>query len=116
MDRELALAGIDLQDLMQRLMGNTTLVRVVIKKFVADPTYQKLLDAMDAGDMKGAEMACHSLKGMCGNLSLKELFELFQEQLKYFRTGEPAKAVAMQQQIAPLYAMAIAHMNAWLEQ
>lgn len=111
---ELTLAGIDQEDLMKRLMGNTALVRILVKKFLEDQNHEKLLAAMDAGDLNEAEHACHTLKGMCGNMSLTRLFDLYMTQLTHFRQGRPAEALAMRDEIDTAYRSATAHMSAWL--
>lgn len=112
--RELLLAGMDWPDLMQRLMNNEGLVPLFVRKFLADSTYDQLVAAIAAGDMKQAELACHSLKGVCGNLSLKELFGLFQDQLHLFRAGESAQAISMMDEIVTAYEKATSHMRLWL--
>ncbi len=115
-NQELELAGIDVKEMLDRLMNNTKLVKVVIAKFLEDQTYQKLVDAVENGDMKTAEFACHSLKGVCGNLSLKALFSLTQEQLRLFREGDTDAAVAMMDEITLKYETAVLHLRQWLTQ
>ncbi len=107
-------AGIDMDSLLKRLMGNASLVRMFIKKFTEDRNVEKLSAAFAEQDMKAAEMASHTLKGMCGNLSLTELFALFTEQVNLLRAGEYAKAEAMMAQIQCTYDHAISEMKAWL--
>ncbi len=115
-DRELELAGIQVNELMDRFMNNTRLIKMVIGKFLEDQTYNKLRTAVECGDLQSAEFACHSLKGVCGNLSLKVLFALTQEQLRLFRTGEGAAAMAMMSQITEHYEAATMHLQQWLAQ
>ncbi len=113
---ELTLAGIDVKELLDRFMNNTALVKLVITKFLADNTLSQLKDAVAQGDMKAAEFACHSLKGVCGNLSLKQLFAMLQSQLALFRSGQAAEACAMTQDICQEYAGAVQHLQLWLSQ
>ncbi len=114
-NQELILAGIEVRELMDRLMNNDKLVKMIIGKFLQDSTYSQLCTAVANGDMQAAEFACHSLKGVCGNLSLKNLFAQLQEQLRLFRAGEPEKAVAMMADITENYEKAIIHLNIWLQ-
>ena len=113
-EQELILAGVDVKDMMARFMNNERLAKMIVGRFVQDTTYNQLCNAIAAGDMKAAEFACHTLKGICGNLSLKELFELFQEQLRLFRSGEAPRAVAMMAQLGPEYDRALTHLKQWL--
>ncbi len=112
---KLTKAGIDVDGLINRLMGNASLVRVFIKKFVEDTTFENLKKAFDDNDMKAAEMASHTLKGMCGNLSLGELYGLFTEQVNHIRSGEYKKAEEMMPELVELYNNSIGYMNSFLE-
>ncbi len=113
-DLELIQAGIDMDDLLNRLMGNKALIRILVRKFLEDKNHETLLAAMDAGDLTAAEHACHTLKGMCGNMSLTRLFELYMTQLTHFRQGNPDEALAMRNEIDTAYRHATAHMRVWL--
>ncbi len=115
-NKELELAGVDVSELLDRFMNNARLVKMVIGKFLEDPTHTKLQAAVESGDLEAAEFACHSLKGVCGNLSLKTLFALTQEQLRLFRTGDGAGAMAMMPQISEQYRSATEHLRLWLAQ
>ncbi len=111
---ELISAGIDVDDFLNRIMQNTTLVKVFITKFLEDGNFDDLVDAIKRGDMKSAEGYCHTLKGMCGNMSLLELFRLLQAQLDCFRSGEYDRAISFMPQITVLYMNATNHMRIWL--
>ncbi len=107
-------AGIDMDDFLKRLMGNEMLVKRFIQKFVQDENFTKLVAAFDQEDVKAAEMASHTLKGMCGNLSIKELYMLFTEQVRRIRSGEYAEAKAMMPEITACYQRAVDGMSAFL--
>ncbi len=113
MNRQLELAGIDVNDMMARFMNNEKLAKMIVSKFIQDQTYVQLCQAISQGDMKAAEFACHTLKGVAGNLSLKNLFAMLQEQLRLFRAGEPERAVAMMDQISREYEQAVEHLKVW---
>ncbi len=114
--QELELAGIDVAEMLERFMNNTGLTRMIVGKFLSDKTYMQLKEAVERGDMKDAEFACHSLKGVSGNLSLKKLFELTQEQLRLFRAGETTAAAAMMDKVTAEYEAAVHHLRLWLDQ
>ncbi len=113
-ETELILAGIDMDDLMKRLMGNQALVRILVKKFLEDKNHETLLAALSADNLTAAEHACHTLKGMCGNMSLRHLFDLYMTQLTHFRQGRPDDARAMMEEIDAAYRQATSHMQRWL--
>jgi HPt (histidine-containing phosphotransfer) domain-containing protein len=66
----LTAAGIDVDGALERFMNNEALLERFLRKFPADPNYEKLTAAFATGDHEEALTASHTLKGMCGNLSL----------------------------------------------
>ncbi len=113
---QLTAAGIHVEELMNRLMGNGSLIRLFVCKFMEDQNYANLRAAFAEGDMKKAEYASHTLKGMCGNMSLDTLYGLFSKQVNLIRRGEYAAAEGMMGDIHAAYATAITHMQAWLDE
>ncbi len=109
-------AGVDMDSLLQRLMGNASLARVFIKKFTEDKTFEKLQAAFEQQDLHQAEMASHTLKGMCGNLSLTELYGAFSEQTNLLRSGDHRKAEAMMDSLTVKYRHSLEMMQAWLSE
>ncbi len=110
----LALAGMDTDDLLKRLMGNAKLVNIFVGKFLVDKNYDTLVAAVAKGDREGAEAASHTLKGICGNLSLTSLYTQFTEQVRLMRAGEWEKAVAMMPEIEATYANTTFHLRQWM--
>lgn len=101
--QRLADVGIDVDDALNRFMGNESMFERFLGKFTADANYQKLLDALDAHDEEAALAASHTLKGVCGNLSMTKLFELLTDQVKAFRDGDFDGAAAMMDKITAVY-------------
>lgn len=99
----LAQAGIDVDEALERVMGNEMLFDRLLDMFLDDPNFAKLKDAIAEKDEDGAIAAVHSLKGTCGNLSMKPLFELTNSQLGLFRQGAWDEAVAMMPRIEESY-------------
>ena len=60
-------------------MGNEALYTKMLKKFLNDGTFASLTKAVSENDGKIALEASHTLKGICGNLSIDTLYELFQD-------------------------------------
>ena len=87
----LTAAGIDVDGALERFL----------RKFPADPNYEKLTAAFAAGDYEEALTASHTLKGMCGNLSLTVLFSLLSRQVDLLRAEDWDGAAALLAEIGP---------------
>ena len=102
-NERLTAAGIDTASALERMMGNEALLERFLKRFLDDTNYEKLTQAIAAGDEEAALTAAHTLKGLCGNLSMTVLFDLFTRQVAAFRAGDWAGATAMMQEISAAY-------------
>ena len=91
--------GIDVNDAMGRFMNSDAMFIKFLKKFPLNTDPEELKKAIEAGDHEAALAHSHSLKGVCGNLSMKELFDLFNEQVSLYRAGKPEEADAMMPEI-----------------
>ena len=111
MDREqmekLAAADINSGGAMARLMGSVALYKKYMEMFVQDRTYFDLCRAVSAGDWRQAQDASHTLKGICGNLSMTVLYKLFSSQVTLLREGRSGEAAALMPQIDDAYAKAV---------
>lgn len=67
--------GLDFDAVLSRLV-NEKLVQKFALKFLDDPSFQNLKDALDSKDVETAFRAAHTLKGVCLNPSSKDLTEL----------------------------------------
>ncbi len=114
--KELEEAGIDIASLTERLMGNKALIKRFMGRFVENEDYSALVQAIKASDWKSACAAAHTLKGMCGNLSMVGLFDLFSQQVALLRAGENEKACALMIGIAEKYENTISHISRWLDE
>ena len=59
--------GLDFDAVLSRLI-NERLVQKFALKFLDDPSFQNLKDALDSKDVETAFRAAHTLKGVCLNL------------------------------------------------
>ena len=96
-------AGVDMEDAMQRFLDNIDFVETFVKKLATDERYDKLLVALEKGDVKEAFELAHTLKGMIGNLSLRELYEKDCEITEYLRAGDIESARKMEPELTELY-------------
>ena len=103
MKQELMGIGVDLNEVMERFMGNEALLERFLKKFPLDENFRKMEEAVATGDCQGAFTACHTLKGVTGNLSLKSLFDLVKIQVEFFRAGDFEKGAEMMPRIKEVY-------------
>ena len=76
----------DYNDIMQRL-GKEELVIRFSKKFLNDPSFKELKEAMQEDDMEKAFRAIHTLKGVCMNLSFISLLEVSKTLTEALRPG-----------------------------
>lgn len=67
--------GIEYEDGLARFVGNVALYEKFLKQFPDDPCYKQLKEALDKQDIDTAFQAAHTLKGVTGNLSMKDLYD-----------------------------------------
>ena len=80
-------------------MGNEALYTKMLKKFLNDGTFASLTKAVSENDGKTALEASHTLKGICGNLSIDTLYELFSRQVILMRADKWNEAYSMMTEI-----------------
>ncbi len=108
MVKELVEAGIDVEAAAERFMGNMAAFVKFLKKFPADPNYAKLEEAVGNDEPEKALSAAHTLKGVCGNLSIIPLHGLFTKQVEHIRANEWKRAVGVMKEIRMEYERVIA--------
>ena len=103
----LTAAGVNVDEALERFMGSEAMLERFLKKFPADKGFAALTEALEAGDHEGAVNAAHTLKGLCGNLSIKPLFAGFDRQVTLMRAGDWDAAAAMMPQLTENYNRAL---------
>lgn len=94
----LAELAIDKNRIQQTFSGNMNLYKRFLVKFVNDPTFTSLCDAVESNDLHAIEIAAHTLKGITGNLGLEPLFNFSTDILSCTRNGnESGIALLMEQ-------------------
>lgn len=96
-------AGIDVDSVLERFMGNEALMERFLKKFEQDPCYHDLLDAVQKQDAQQAFTASHTLKGVSANLSMTQLYDLTTKQVDLLRDDKAQEAFALMPQIQAVY-------------
>lgn len=95
--------GIDINAGVERFMGNEDLYERFLHKFADDVTYSELIAAFSENNCKAAFNAAHTLKGVCGNLSLVRLYELAARMTEYLRSGDMDMAKSMTEDLSAAY-------------
>ena len=80
--------GADVDSGLARCMNNEAFYIRMVKLALSDPSgIEKLGAALEAGDVKPAFEAAHSLKGVYANLSLTPVFDPMSELTEILRSG-----------------------------
>lgn len=82
--------GGDFHEVTARL-GGERMVDKFIRRFPEDPSYRNLSDARASGDVGGAFLAAHTLKGLASTLGLSDLYSAASELTEVLR---PKKKMA----------------------
>ena len=88
-------------------MQNEPFMIRLLQKFLLDPTYVRLATAISSADMPTATEAAHTMKGMCGNLSMDQLFQLLEQQLAALRAGDLEEGSRIMPSITHAYDAAV---------
>ena len=80
------LIGGNYAEAKSRLMNDKLVSRFIIK-FLDDTSYAQLMEGWEAGDGEAIFRASHTMKGVCGNLALTELFETADTITEAYREG-----------------------------
>lgn len=80
-------AGLQVDEALERLMGSEDLLRRLLTRFLSDPSYPSLVRALSDGEQTAAFRFAHTLKGVCGNLSMTELGGLVSQQVEFLRSA-----------------------------
>ncbi|WP_407382935.1 Hpt domain-containing protein [Ruminococcus sp.] len=77
--------GADTKEGLGRCYGNEALYLRLVGMIPAEANFEKLSQALNAGDLDAAFEAAHALKGVLGNLSLTPMYETCSELTELLR-------------------------------
>ena len=100
---KLRAAGVDVENALGRFMNNEALMERFMKRFLQDANFERLKAEIKNGNRQGAYEASHTLKGVCGNLSMTELYRLFGRQVEAFKGDRWDEAAGMLDEIETEY-------------
>ena len=90
---------LDLAGSLKRFSNMEPLYKKYLKKFVAEPTFATFLtDIKDPSNLEAIEVSAHTMKGICGNLGLKTLFDNYNAIVSDVRTNAGGNLSALSQQ------------------
>ena len=107
--------GIDVDGMLERCRGNEMLLARLLKTFPADTSHARLAEAFEHGDEAAALEASHTLKGVCGNLSMTALFALLDRQVAALRAHDMEGAASMMPEVTRRYDDAVLAIRTGLE-
>ncbi len=87
-------AGIQIEDTLERCMGNEELVDRLLCKFFREPVFEEYLESVRAGDRDRFYKLAHTLKGTCGNLGMKAMADIFAKQVTLYREDRYEEALS----------------------
>lgn len=94
--------GLDFDAVLSRLV-NEKLVQKFALKFLDDPSFQNLRDALDSKDVETAFRAAHTLKGVCLNLGFDRLYEVSAELTEKLRGRDTSGTEEMFKKVETQY-------------
>lgn len=94
--------GGDYEEVLQRLM-NESLVRRFLDKFLKDASFDNIFVNLEKGDMPEAFRAAHTLKGLCQNLGLGNLYHSSYDVTEALRDGNNGTTPEMLEQLKQDY-------------
>jgi HPt (histidine-containing phosphotransfer) domain-containing protein len=80
--------GVDVESVIRRLGGNEALYLTICSKFIQDPNYHTLKEALLTKDYQSAEIRIHTLKGVAANLGFVRLEIISRSLLQDLRERE----------------------------
>lgn len=96
MDRDiLIMHGIDYDDGVKRLLGNSMIFEKCLLKFHNDESFARLKQELESGNCEEAFKAAHNLKGVAANLSMTHLSSSAGACCEELRAGNIVNAKAL---------------------
>lgn len=79
--------GCNVDEALERFVDDQELYLTCFNMFLTDPSFESLEEALNNNDVKKAFEACHTLKGVAGNLSAGPLYTSICELTEKLRAG-----------------------------
>ena len=105
--------GADHRDTMARFLGSASLYLRFLDMLPQDDNLRKLGAALADGDLERAFLAAHTLKGVAGNLSFKDLYECAALVSDALYAGEYEAAAKHLPEVERAHALVIEGLEDW---
>lgn len=99
---ELKELGVNIEEGMDRMMGNAALYERMLGSFVKVMKASEITPDFDEEDYADIIEKAHTLKGTSGNLSLTPIYEAYSEILALLRGGQPGQAKEVLTKVLPV--------------
>lgn len=94
--------GVDIEDAVNRCMGNKALYEKLLKKFDGAVNDAAVAESFSKNDFQAAFEGAHTLKGITGNFSMIPLYEGYCEVVRLLRENENDNARKVYESIVPI--------------
>lgn len=105
---QLEMAGIRVDEALDRFMNNEGLMLKFLLRFPQDENFALLQQALEDRDTARAYTAAHTLKGVVGNLAMTELFEQVSRMVEDLRREDLEAATARMPELEKQYRRTVA--------
>lgn len=99
---ELKTLGVDIEEGMQRLLGNAGLYEKMLGKFVKMMEDLSIRPDFDSHNYDEIIEKAHTIKGTSGNLSITPVYEAYSEIVRLLREGQPEQAKEILAEVLPV--------------
>lgn len=80
--------GVDPTEVLHRFANNEAMLEKFLVKFLKDPSFSQLEEALAALDWDAVFRAAHTLKGLSSNFDFKMLYELSAKIVEKYRANQ----------------------------
>lgn len=99
---ELKTKGVDIEEGLDRFMGNRLLYEKMLGKFFEFIEQSSVDTDFDCNNYEDIIEKTHAIKGTTGNLSIKPLYEAYTKIVNLLRAHQPEQAKIILQEILPV--------------
>lgn len=107
LEQQLLAIHVNIPEGVARFAGNQALYEKFLYKFLDDPTFAQLEQAVASQDWDVALTAAHTLKGVTGNLAIGGLYDASTQMVSHLRQSDQAAALAAYADIRQAYGQLI---------
>lgn len=106
--------GGEYEEVLSRLRSEER-IKKYVTKFLTDPSFEMLADALAQGDMETAFRGAHTLKGVCQNLGFTRLYRSSCQLTELLRPKEQVDTGLCFKQVEEDYALTVAAIGLLME-